>query len=465
MLTDANPVQRADLAAFLRPEERLLIFISGEQATLAVLVDAEGVQRVHRIDMTPADMANAVQTLRCGLDEAIWLTRAEAIQQQARCLQLGVQPPDLKNGALNFKFDVAYALYRALIQPFDELIKNKDLVVIATGPLSALPLHVLVTAPGETDYARASWLVRNHAITVIPSVASLKALRQQTKPATKVMDFLGVGNPLLEGEPKDETEATLAKAARQRTACETTSGPRIAQLRGMRRATATMRSSGLADVQDLRSWLPLPETVDELCAVAHDFSNERVQLLLGSKATEFALKDMSSQHTLAKFNIVHFATHAAVAGEITAGTEPGLILTPPDKGTEQDDGYLSASEIAELQLDADWIVLSACNTAAGDGSSKEALSGLARAFFHAGARALLVSHWAVNSVATPPLVTKTFNELRRNTSVGRSEALRRAMLSMIDSGNPEQAHPAFWAPFIIVGEGGAQTTTSALGSR
>ena len=226
-----------------------------------------------------------------------------------------------------------------------------------------------------------------------------------------------------------------------------------------------MRSSGLADVQDLRSWLPLPETVDELCAVVHDFSNERVQLLLGSKATEFALKDMSSQHTLAKFNIVHFATHAAVAGEITAGTEPGLILTPPDKGTEQDDGYLSASEIAELQLDADWIVLSACNTAAGDGSSKEALSGLARAFFHAGARALLVSHWAVNSVATPPLVTKTFNELRRNTSVGRSEALRRAMLSMIDSGNPEQAHPAFWAPFIIVGEGGAQTTTSALGSR
>ena len=214
VLTDANPVQRADLAAFLRPEERLLIFISGEQATLAVLVDAEGVQRVHRIDMTPADMANAVQTLRCGLDEAIWLTRAEAIQQQARCLQLGVQPPDLKNGALNFKFDVAYALYRALIQPFDELIKNKDLVVIATGPLSALPLHVLVTAPGETDYARASWLVRNHAITVIPSVASLKALRQQTKPATKVMDFLGVGNPLLEGEPKDETEATLAKAAR-----------------------------------------------------------------------------------------------------------------------------------------------------------------------------------------------------------------------------------------------------------
>src|SRR5262249_61819135 len=104
---------------------------------------------------------------------------------------------------------------------------------------------------------------------------------------------------------------------------------------------------------------------------------------------------------------------------------PALLLTPPDQASEEDDGLLTASEAALLKLDADWVVLSACNTAAGDSKTNgaEALSGLARAFFYAGARALLVSHWAVDSNATVKLITHAFAGIRVSPRLGRDEAL------------------------------------------
>jgi CHAT domain-containing protein len=153
--------------------------------------------------------------------------------------------------------------------------------------------------------------------------------------------------------------------------------------------------------------------------------------------------------------MVHFATHGVLAGQLDGTHEPGLILTPPDRATEEDDGYLSASEIAALKLDADWVILSACNTAAGTATSAEALSGLARAFIYAQARALLVSHWEVYSDATVKLITTAIREMVGDPKVGRAEALRRSMLALLDKGSLEEAHPAFWAPFVVVGEGAA----------
>jgi CHAT domain-containing protein len=119
-----------------------------------------------------------------------------------------------------------------------------------------------------------------------------------------------------------------------------------------------------------------------------------------------------------------------------------MILTPPSTATERDDGYLSASEIAQLKLDADWVILSACNTAAGNVKGAEALSGLARAFFHACARTLLVSHYAVASDAT-------------QENWAHRRAMRKSMLALVDRGEAYEADPAFWAPFIVVGEGAA----------
>src|SRR5262249_42096064 len=193
-----------------------------------------------------------------------------------------------------------------------------------------------------------------------------------------------------------------------------------------------------------------------LCDVAQNVGvDASTHVYLGAAATETKIKQLSEAGALARNKIVHFATHGAVAGEISTATEPGLLLTPPDPASETDDGYLSASEIAALKLDADWVILSACNTAAGDAKGAEALSGLARAFFYAGARSLLVSHWQIASEPTVRLITKAVDELKRDPTIGRAEALRRSMLSMIGTGKDDEAHPAFWAPFVLVGEGGA----------
>jgi CHAT domain-containing protein len=182
---------------------------------------------------------------------------------------------------------------------------------------------------------------------------------------------------------------------------------------------------------------------------------------LGDRAAEAEIKRLSEAGELAKYRIIHFATHGALAGQVGGNSEPGLILTPPETATERDDGYLSASEIAQLKLDADWVILSACNTAAGSVAGAEALSGLARAFFYAGARAILVSHWAVASEVTVKLITGAVGRMAADKRIGRTEAMRQSMLALIDKGDAQMTHPAFWAPFVVVGEGEAAQYESA----
>ena len=272
--------------------------------------------------------------------------------------------------------------------------------------------------------------------------------------------MIGFGNPLLNGsDPRLATRArALQKCPEQRPAPRQVASA-VRTDRGLHPSRATR--GGLADVDRLRQVAPLPETADELCAVARDLGVAVDDIFLGGRATEAHIKALSASGALAGYRIVHFATHGALAGQLRGTTEPGLILTPPAEATEDDDGYLSASEIAGLKLDADWVILSACNTAGaanapGDDSGGEALSGLARAFFYAQARALLVSHWEVETNATVALITQTVGAFTRDRTVSRAEALRRAMLTMIDKGQTWEAHPAYWAPFVVVGEGAAR---------
>ena len=143
-----------------------------------------------------------------------------------------------------------------------------------------------------------------------------------------------------------------------------------------------------------------------------------------------------------------------IAGDVQGLGEPALAFSLPAKATPLDDGLLTASEVTELKLNAEWLVMSACNTAAGDRPGAEALSGLARAFFYAGAKTLLVSHWPVGDAAAVALTTHAFKNMQSNPKLGKAEALRRSMLLMIDKGKLSTAHPTSWAPFVIVGEGG-----------
>jgi CHAT domain-containing protein len=209
--------------------------------------------------------------------------------------------------------------------------------------------------------------------------------------------------------------------------------------------------SAAVDLDELRRGLqPLPETADELRSIAKSVGARPADIKLGAKATEAAVK----QARLDDYRIVYFATHGLVAGDLEKLSEPALALSVPQVASELDDGLLTASEIAFLRLDADWVVLSACNTASPESPHAEGLSGLAKAFFHAGARSLLVSHWAVSSDAAAVLAISTFKAMQRNSTMGRAEALRQAMLSFIrNKADPWKAYPSYWAPFVVVGEG------------
>jgi CHAT domain-containing protein len=400
-----------------------------------------------------------VAALRCGLDyDGAW---GPTDSRCSKLLKTTYTEADYGNAKpLPFDLERAHALYKGLFGQIEDVIKDKHLLIVPSGALTQLPFQALVTdkpdpaLSGPDAFRHAAWLIRSHALTVLPSVSSLKALRQLAKESHASRTLIGFGNPLLDGP--DARYFKLAAAARSKTSCSEAPDQRIAALAGERRGVLPLRQrSGFADVGEIRSEVPLPETADELCAVARDLNVGGDDIRLGQRATESEVKRLSEAAELTKYRIIHFATHGALAGQFSGNSEPGLILTPPTTATERDDGYLSASEIAALKLDADWVILSACNTAAGGAEGAEALSGLARAFFYAGARALLVSHWAVDSDATVKLITGAVERMTSDRSIGRAEAMRQSMLAMIDKGEAYEAHPKFWAPFVVVGEGAA----------
>ena len=298
------------------------------------------------------------------------------------------------------------------------------------------------------------WLGQRQAITVLPSAGSLKALRA-AKTSKATAPFIGFGNPLLTGADGTDRSAF----AKQR--CEKSAPPKRGLVASLSLKLTSLFRSGDVNVEDLRHQPPLPETADELCAVGRTLGVPEAGLdqaiFLGERATVAQVKALSRNGDLARSRVVHFATHGLVAGETALfaknKAEPSLLLTPPAQASEDDNGLLSASEVAQLSLDADWVVMSACNTAAGRGENAEALSGLARAFFYAGARSLLVSHWPVNSDAAVAITTGAVKALKAEPTIGRAEALRRSVAALIAKGG-HHAHPSIWAPFVLVGNGG-----------
>jgi CHAT domain-containing protein/tetratricopeptide (TPR) repeat protein len=455
-LANPEPLEVSEVQAQLRADEALVLFLFTSEVkpapaeTFLWVVTKADIRWV-RIAAGAEALSDHIVALRCGLDRGLWEGKGKQ-----RCLNLLAIDPEkapVGNDELPFNLTRAHQLYQAVFGHVEDLIKDKHLLI---RELTQLPFHALVTKPpdpattGAEAFRRAAWLAKNSGITILPSVSSLKALREYARTSHASKAFVGFGNPMLEG--RDASDRQRVELARARQECAQVQLPRLAQLAG-RGTTMPQQRGGLVDVADIRAQVPLPETADELCAVARSLDVPESEVWLGSRANERELKRLSDSGELAAYRIVHFATHGALAGELKAGAEPGLILTPPSEATPEDDGYLAASEIAGLRLDADWVILSACNTAASGSESAEALSGLSRAFFYAGARALLVSHWAVNSDAAVKLITKTLSTMAADKSVGRSEALRRSMVALIEHGEPYEVHPSYWAPFVVVGEG------------
>jgi CHAT domain-containing protein len=194
----------------------------------------------------------------------------------------------------------------------------------------------------------------------------------------------------------------------------------------------------------------LPESKKELETISKTLGQDKQSFFVQELATEKQLRSKN----LFDYKVISFATHGLMAGEFMGLEEPALILTPQDFADNKNNGILYASEIAELKLDAQWVILSACNTAAPSGKpGAEGLSGLAKAFFYAGSRSLLVSNWMVETNASVKITTKIFEILKQNPNINKSQALRNSIINLRNSGEKMYLHPMFWAPFSIVGDG------------
>ncbi|WP_027574280.1 CHAT domain-containing tetratricopeptide repeat protein [Bradyrhizobium sp. WSM1743] len=427
-LSNPLPLTVKDIQPLLSADEAMVIYSVVDKQSYVIAITREGVDW-KEISLGADALAQKVSAFRKGLDVG-----------KAR---------DASGKSGLFDLALASELYVALLGPVEALTKDKrNLLVVPSAALTALPFHLLVTEKPQAaipdrleGYRDAAWLPRRQAVSVLPSVISLKSLRAFARRDQDVKPMTGFGdpvfNPAAEG-PADRRVASGKIATRN-----------IATI-----AYADFWRGAGVDRARLAQALPqLPDTADELNAVARNVGATDADIHLGRDASETTLK----RAALAQYGIIYFATHGLVAGDVKGLGEPSLALSIPDQPSELDDGLLTASEVAQLKLNADWVVLSACNTIAGDKPGAEALSGLARSFFYAGARALLVSHWAVDSEAATRLTTSTFELLKNEPKIGRAEALRRAMLTYLDdASSPRNAYPAMWGPFALIGEGEVQ---------
>ena len=408
-LTNPGPVELPDVRAQLGRGEALLSFVVGFRGSYGLLVTANGLS-VKRLDVASESLAADIAVLR-----------------RAFVPQLGNLP--------DFSLRNAHALYAQLLEPFAADLAGIDHLIVAPGPVLAnLPFSLLVSAApsGTTTYSNAAWLIRSMAVSQVPSSRAFVSLRQAER--TRVVaprPFLGLGDPLLTG-------ANGKAGAR--------GGASALEALALSCREASPIQPGL-----LRALAPLHDTAEEVNEVSRALGGDAGSVLLAANARETNLR----AQPLDQYRVVYFATHGLLPGELHCQAEPGLVLSPPDvaASSADADGLLEASEIAALRLNADLVVLSACNTAAAGGGrfGGGALEGLADAFFNAGARAVLASHWEVPSAATTKLMTGVFQRYGKDRLRGLAEALRQSQLDLTRAA--ATAHPFNWAAFTLIGVG------------
>jgi CHAT domain-containing protein len=433
-LSAPDPITIDSVQKLLGSDEALLSVFTLDDRLLVWLVRKDKDFFYRDIEIKKEELKKLVTSVRVSLDQT--------------------KNPEFKANGNLVPFDIngAYELYKLLFSPLKEHLTGiKQLIIVPDEVFLPLPFGALITSAeseayknlselsrkGETlpvahqmllQYSQLPWLIKDYAITVLPSATSLRALRQIPRTQRKESEqLIAFGDPVL------RKRATV-------------------------RGGAMLASRGtFVPLEEIHELGRLPGTRRELETIAKTLGVSTTNsLFLGQQATEPTVNKLNASGRLAKAEVVAFATHGLISGALDKKLkEPALVLTPPDKPTEEDDGLLGLEDILKLKLDsANWVILSACNTGSADGSG-EGLSGLTRAFFFAGARSLLVSHWSVDDRATQNLMTEIFQRYAKDKTIPRAEALRQGMLSIMTNANGRTAyfaHPFSWAPFFVVGD-------------
>lgn len=413
-LATPKPLELIELRKRLGDREGLVSFLLGRKQSFVQLVRRTGIW-IAKVPESAGSVQDTVKLLRRALE--------------------------IQGGSVNeFDLEASHELYKNLFSGIEPHMAGLDhLIVAPSGALASLPFGLLVTQkPTGNDYTKAQWLTQRIAISHVPSLHAFYTLRATRSVLAPPKPLLGFGDPvLLGGTGKKGEDNPLAKAGQ---AC---------------------RPDGPMDRQTLVDLAPLPETAQELKTVSTILRAGDDAIFMRDRATETNLRNLK----LDQYRVLYFATHGLLPGELKCQAAPGLVLTPPagQSADKESDGLLEASEISNLRVNADLVVLSACNTAGGGGKfGGEALSGLAEAFFHAGARSMIVSHWQVPSAATAQLMSGTFAYLGPQLATGSAPALRDSQIKLI--AQKPTAHPFFWAAFVVVGDGLAASSPAEPGT-
>lgn len=425
-LLDPKPVGIAAIRKLLKPAEAVVAIYAGGERTLVWAIPAAGAARFAAVPLTGEQLDLKVRTLR------------EALDPQA----------EIAGRLPKYHFDLAHELYLKLLAPVEAGWQGaREIIVIPHGRLGQLPFGVLTTAPFSAKPSRlpyaemdaAPWLIKQVAISQLPAAVALPALRARAGGTPGERPFVGFGDPLFVAG-----YAAPAAAARG-----------LIRRRNLSAAPeAAGVDPGFSPPIDFRLLPPLPDTAQEIEEVARVLAADRTRdIFLRERASEARVK----QTDLAPYRVVMFATHGLMGGELPGVYQPALALANPALSGDGEDGMLTMEEILALKLGADWVVLSACNTAAAGGQSGESVSGLGRAFFYAGAKSLLVTNWAVETESARLLTTDAFRRQAADPGLSRARALQQSALALMKQSAGKDysyAHPMFWAPYTLVGDGG-----------
>ncbi|MGD9800944.1 MAG: tetratricopeptide repeat protein, partial [Parvularculaceae bacterium] len=423
-------VIEGDLAGFasaLDPDEAVILYSSAGEHYLAFVVTTRGAAAVS-LGVDRKDIASRVSALRRGLRLPFRVVGGEEIASN--------DPRDLAA----FDLDAAAALGDILVKPLKPHLSSvKKLVIVADGPLQSLPFGVLVEEKGDASldgferYKSAHYLIDRYAISVQPSVSAVRTLRAKTPRSKGDLAMLGFADP---------------------------------SLGGVKSGGAILSLGGIGDAKRLEDLPELPQTRSLLNTVGLALGARPEDLHYRDKAHEADFRAYDA--VLPRYRMLTFATHGLVSDEIAALNlkEPALVLSLPPTVAgaarpAENDGLLLASDIVGFEMDADLVILAACNTAAADGTpGAEPLTGLAKAFMAKGARALLVSHWQADANASAALIPAMARNAETN---GFAEGLAKAQRDLKNSAaydpDPQSntlhyAHPAIWGAFTLIGEPG-----------
>jgi CHAT domain-containing protein/lipopolysaccharide biosynthesis regulator YciM len=385
----------------LSPRQTLVDYVVGQE-TLAAFVVTRAELSYHELPVAATDLQEM-------------LAKYSPVFEKDKDMDDVSRTKVLNPQIADFSIPPARALYEALLEPLEPRLEERsELLIVPDGLLHYLPFETLVVEADDVrhayDFEKATFLLDRHAVSYTASASLLDPSLQRPRIAKR--GLLAFGNPNFTRDENDRLPEAYY-------------------------ASALTYSGGLVRGDQL---LPLPNAETEVRAIESSLGLEN-RVLVGKEATEAAFHEQAGD-----YRILHFATHFLNDDRqplyskivLTQGEEPGQ------------DGYIQTYEIFNTQLNADLVVLSACNTGLGKLSRGEGLAGVSRAFLYAGVPSLVVSLWSVDDEATATIMREFYRHLRKG--LNKNEALQQAKLGYLRKASGEKKDPFYWAPFILIGD-------------